>query len=108
MKSITLKSLFFGLFLVATFAVKAQEDKAAQYELATVSASGANVLVVKTNSTEPYEEITLEKGKGVYQSYLKLIQKFVNEGWTIVSVVPTAYNGTTSPTDKYYLKRKLK
>ncbi|HEY0262552.1 MAG TPA: hypothetical protein VGB95_05960 [Chitinophagales bacterium] len=102
------KPLFITLFLTAfSFGLKAQEDKAAQYEIATVTLAfnGGGARVTQTNSSKPFEDIPLTKGDSFYKEYLQVVQNLVNQGWKIESVIPLS---NSAYYEKYILKRKLK
>ena len=103
MKSTTLKTLFFGLFLVATFALKAQETGNAKYEYAIIKLSGSYPVYNLATITEQ-ESVYDKVGKESYNTLLKKVNEYAQQGWVVYTNTETVAGNVT--TTAYFLKRK--
>lgn len=107
MKSITLKSLFFGLFLVATFVVKAQEEKSTpKYTFATITQIGTNVSTQLAISIEgqPLETKTV-KTKNPFDNspIFEEVANLQEQGWVVFNA-NNSYGASTIIT--YFLRKR--
>ena len=106
MKSTTLKTLFFGLFLIATFAVKAQEEKTApKYAFATLTqlvVGGTNANLCISIEGQNYETKKY-KVKDAYDRiiFFEEVAKLQEQGWSVFNV-----NGGGIETTFFLRKRK--
>lgn len=94
-----IKILLFGLFLIASLGLKAQE----KYEYATLRSNGYDALSYTT--TEKSEKIKVDSKENEL-ALVKKVNELNEEGWELFLVSETGKGANVLFEKTYYLRRK--